>query len=189
MHIVTGLVLAGAASQLQKQKNLQGLPRFRTGPLRVAHAVPGRIRFVLPALRGADGGAPPWIADLAALPGVLAASANSVSGSITVHYQPEAIDPPRLFGAVARLAGVEEELGATPISATERELGQLGASLNHAVYDMSGGVLDFKTLLLLSLAAAGARDVAARGWGALPGGFTLMWWAANSLLKPSRGAV
>ncbi len=189
MHIVTGLVIAAFASRMKKNAPLGGLPRFKTGPVRVAHALPGRIRFCVPSLREARAPEPPWVKDFRSLPGVTHAEVSTVTGSVVVTFRPEVIDPPRLFGALVRLAGLEEELERIPPAAIMREIREVGKSLNHAVYDKTGGVLDLWSLCILGLIVAGTRKVAQTGWASVPAGFTLLWWALNSLTRRQENAM
>jgi hypothetical protein len=182
MHIITGIIIAGVANSLRSQKALAGLPRFRTGPLRVAHVLPGRLRLVAPGLRGATGDELAWTAEMRSLPGVHDVVASPVTGSIVVRYDAASVDPPLVFATVARFLGVEDELERTPVSRSAAELRDIGASVNQAVYDATGGLLDARTALLLGVAALGARQVATAGW-VLPPGLTLLWWALNGLSR------
>lgn len=189
MHIVTGLIVAGLAGKMKRDKSLKGLPRFKTGPVRVAHAVSGRIRFVVPSLRGAEKADLQWVDELQSLEGVQLVEVNSVSGSVVVAYRPREVDPPLLFGALVRLLGMEDEIERTPAPVLMRELRALGRSLNHAVYDNSGGMVDLWTLAVVGLAVMGAKKTVENGWAAFPAGFTLLWWAMNCVSRKNEGAV
>jgi len=189
MHIITGLVIAGLASKMKKDKSLEGLPRFRTGPIQVAHAIRGRIRFVVPSLCGTDGDALSWIDEAQSLGGVKGVEVSTVTGSVVVTYDAASVDPPLLFGALARLLGLEDELERTPPPVLVRELRELGQSLNFAVYDKTGGMVDLWTLALIALAVVGAKKTMDSGWAALPAGFTLLWWALNSVSRRHEGAM
>jgi hypothetical protein len=182
MHIITGFLLAGVASSLRSQRGLAGLPRFRTGPLRVAHAVPGRLRLVAPSLRGAEPADAAWTADMASLPGVHAVTASTVSGSIVVVYDAGAVDAPLVFGTVARFLGVEEALQKAPESVVAHELRDLGASVDQAVHDATHGLLDGRTALLLAVLVLGIRQLATAGWSTPPA-VTLLWWVLNGLSR------
>lgn len=180
MHIITGLALAGIA-KLYAAKNAQEapLPRFQSGPLRVRHAIEGRLRLQAPALRGARLEQVEWPHTLEQLPGIETVRVNAVTGSILIRYRGDAIEPMMIFEAVARMLGVEEELHHPPPPRLLRELRDVGDGLNRAVYDGTSGALDLWTLLVVGLAAMGIKKVVENGWDAFPAGFTLLWWALH----------
>jgi len=189
MHIITGLVIAGLAGKMKRDAVLNGLPRFRTGPVRVAHAVPGRIRFSVPSLEGADEAALAWVGEYRTLKGVEDVKASKVTGSVIVAYRPEEVDPPLLFGALVRFLGLEEEMDRRPAPVVMRELRELGRGLNLMVYDRTGGVADLWSVFVVALAVMGARRMLQSGWTAFPTGFTLMWWALNSMTRGGEGRM
>ena len=144
---------------MKRNKALGGLPRFRTGPLRVAHAIPGRIRFVVPALRSADPSHAALLDPLETLPGVKSLKVNTVSGSIVLEYRPNQLSPPQLFGAISKLLGLEAELEKTPTPAMIRELKELGKSVNRAVYEETNGIVDLWTMAILALIVIGSKKI------------------------------
>jgi hypothetical protein len=68
-----------------------------------------------------------------------------------------------------------------------RELQELGESLNHRVYDTTGGVVDLWSLVLVGIAILGAKKLLENGWAGFPPGFTLLWWALNSASRRDGG--
>jgi hypothetical protein len=87
-----------------------------------------------------------------------------------------------LFAAVVRLLGLDAEVAKSPRPVIARELRHVVDSLNRAVYEQSGGLLDFTSLLLIVLTGVGASKLVREGAKAVPGGFTLMWWGLHQLL-------
>jgi hypothetical protein len=183
MHILTGFILAGLAGKLKKDPSLGGLPRFKTGPLRVAHTIPGRIRFVVPSLRDMDKKSLKQFEKLGSLDGVDRMRFSTVTGSVVIRYNPERVDPPILFDAVAHLLGLKEELDRPPSPLLTGELRAIGRSVNRAVYEETYGFIDLWSIAIILLILFGTRKLIQGGWTAFPTGFTLMWWALHSIQK------
>ena len=181
MHILTGLVMAALFGPSGPNDALAPLRTLTTGPIRVAHAIPGRVRFIVPSLRGAGPDGVAAIERLGSLDGFDRVEASTISGSLVVHYRPETVDPPLLLGAVARLLGLESELDRTPTAAVSRELRGLAQSVNRAVLHKTPGRLDLGSVTARALIAIGGRKAMAEGWGALPAGVTLLWWGVHAL--------
>ena len=181
MHVITGLAIAALLGKSRQKDSLAPLKALTTGPIRVAHAIPGRVRFVVPSLRGACADDLAAIERLRSLDGFERVEVNATSGSVVVQYRPEQIDPPLLLGAVARLLGLEAELERTPTPAVTRELHLLAQSVDRAVFHKSYGLLDLRSLTALILMMLGGSKVVAEGWRALPTGVTLLWWGLHSM--------
>ena len=181
MHVLTGLAIAALLGKSHQSDTLAPLRTLTAGPIRVAHAIPGRVRFIVPSLRGADADALGTIERLGSLDGFERVDVSAISGSVVVRYRPERIDPPLLLGAVVRLLGLEAELERVPTPAVTRELHLMAQSVNRAIFHKTHGMLDLSSLTALILMALGGRKVAAEGWRALPTGVTLLWWGLHSL--------
>lgn len=181
MHLVTGAIIAALAGRARQNKVLQGLPRFRTGPLQIAHALPGRIRFIIPSLRQQHEQMKGGLEQLRTLRGVKSVDSSPVTGSLMVRFDDNLLPPPLLFSAVARLLGLEHQLAQPITSEVIRELRALGGSLNRMVYDESYGMLDLRTLTIAGLVVLGGRKLLVERWTSVPTGLTLLWWAFNQL--------
>ena len=181
MHILAGLVVAALLGTTRRSDSLAPLRALTSGPIRVAHAIPGRIRFIVPSLRGVPRDGIAAIEHLESLDGFDRVEVSPISGSFVVHYRPEQIDPPLLLGAVARLLGLESELEHVPTPAIPKELDLLAQSINRAVFHKTYGLLDLWSIMALVLIAIGGKKAMADGWRALPAGFTLLWWGLHSL--------
>jgi hypothetical protein len=182
MHIITGMVVAALMG-----KKIRGigpsLPMSRTGPVRIAHALPGRTRFRVKGLsaRGVDAG--DLEARLAGIQGVDGARVDPCSGSVLVRHDEGKVGAPLLFAAIVRLIGAEDDLVRTPEPVVQRELRDVCGALDRAVYDRTGGLLDLKSALLIIFAFVGVQRVLRRPNMALPAGLSLVWWATNGLLR------
>jgi len=177
MHLVTGLVIAALAGRAKQNKVLQGLPMFQTGPLQIAHALPGRIRFVVPALRDNHESMVNGIEQLRTLKGIDSVKHSTVTGSLVVAFNHELVPPPLLFSAVSRLLGLEHELDKPLTPGVVKEIRQFGRSLNRMVYDETHGLLDLRTIAVGALVILGGRKLLVEKWATVPTGLTLLWWA------------
>ena len=173
MHIVTGLLLAGLFGKAKHGRPGMGLPLNRTGPIRVAHALPGRIRFLVPSLKGAPEERLLRLSPLNTINGIKQVHTNPITWNVIVEYQQEQLEPVLIFGAVARLLGLEEEMEKMPAPAVTQELRMVEKSLNYAVLDKTRGAIDLRSAAALALLFAGSFKVIRDGWASFPGGFTL----------------
>lgn len=181
MHLITGAVIAALASKKRQNRTLQGLPRFHTGPIQVAHALSGRIRFIIPAIKENPVAMQAGIKQLAGLRGIKEVAHSPVTGSLTVRFDPQTVPAPLLFAAIARLLNLEDQLNKPVISIAVREMRQLAESLNRMVYDETRGIADLQTLAIAALVITGGKKLLVEKGMAIPGGLTLLWWAATLL--------
>lgn len=180
MHVITGLLLAGLAGSKGK-KQQSPISGFCTGPVRTVHALPGRIRFRVPSLANDQNGSELIKTKLSGVDGVFSVEVSQVTGSVLLLYDEAEVQPELLFAAIVRLLGLEDELENPPPPVVARELKTAAQSLNRAVYEKTGGIVDLWTGLTIGLAGVGIRQAMldpARAW---PAGFTMVWWAANAL--------
>lgn len=180
MHIVTGLLLTTLLGRNRGTSRLR-LPSF-PGVLETAHALPGRLRFRVPAIRGHREAAAEVQARLQRLEGVNTAEVSQTTGSVLLTYRQAVVEPELLFAGVVRLLGLDQQIKKTPRSRVARELRDAGEALNRAVHARTGGVIDLWTALPLVLVVLGVRNLASRhsqmGW-------PLLWWAYLALFPPA----
>lgn len=188
MHLVTGIIIAALAGRAKQNKVLQGLPMFQTGPIQIAHALPGRIRFVIPALRDKHETMEPGIEQLRTLKGIDTVASSNVSGSLVVEFNHELVPPPLLFSAISRLLGLEHELDKPLTPVLVREIRQLGSSLNRMVHDETHGLLDLRTIAIGGLVILGGKKLLVEKWATVPTGLTLLWWAFH-LINRGQGDI
>ena len=186
MHLITGVIIAALAGKAKQNRALQGLPMLQTGPLKVAHAIPGRIRFVVPRLKEHDERMVDGIAQLKDVKAIDTVSYSVVTGSIVIHYDQSRIDPPLLFAVLARLLGLELELEKPVDSKIVKEIRELAGSLNRMVHNETRGILDLQTIIIGTLLFFGGKKLLLDRWAAVPGGLTLVWWAMN-LINREKG--
>ena len=187
MHLMTGVIIAALAGKAKQNKVLQGLPMFKTGPIRIAHALPGRIRFIIPTLRENHEAMKPGIELLEKSNGIDSVKYSTISGSLTVRFDQEMVPPALLFSIIARLFGLEHELDKPVTSEIIKEVKELGGSLNRMVYDETHGLVDLRTIAIGGLIVLGSRKLLLEKSATLPTGLTLLWWAFNLLSKGEGG--
>lgn len=187
MHLVTGVIIAALAGKAKQNKVLQGLPMFKTGPIRIAHALPGRIRFIIPTLRENHETMKPGMELLEKSKGIDSVNYNPISGSLTVRFNQELVPPSLLFSIIARLFELEHELDKPVTSEIVRQTKELGGSLNKMVYDETHGMVDLRTIAIGALILLGSRKLLLEKSATLPTGLTLLWWAFNLLSKSEGG--
>lgn len=188
MHILTGLLVARLLGLKKKDGDdagssaanspLLGAPSI----ISVAHTLPGRTRFRVPKLAGRREAAAHLETVLGGIDAIERVDVNTVTGSVLFRYDPDRVQSDMLAGSLIRLLGLEKELEKDVQPEAAAELRRFARSLNRAVYERTGGVLDARTALFIVLAAAGIRQLAKQGAAALPAGFTLLWWAGHGLL-------
>lgn len=108
---------------------------------------------------------------------------NEISGSVLIRYQVGQIEPEVLFAVLVRLLGLEKELDNVPPPTLAREVALFGKSLNRAVYEKTGGLIDLWTALMIISAAVGIRRLIANPLAAVPPGLTLLWWSLSAFWR------
>jgi hypothetical protein len=188
MHILTGMIIAALLRRRDKSQTqamgspaVSAGPPFRSGPLRIEHTLAGRTRLRAPSLVGDEVGRERLESKLGGVEGIHRLEINSITGSVLVHHDAHGIRADLIFAAIARVLGLEDELENVPTPVVARELRDFAQSVNRAVYEKTGGLLDLWTLSALALAGVGIRKVLAEGRLSLPTGFTLVWWATHML--------
>ncbi len=184
MHLITGFILAALAGRGKGDKTT--FPGTTRGPLRVIHALPGRMRFRAPSLKGNEAAKELVESKIGALEAVASISVNILSGSVLVKFNEKDLEPGLLFAVLIRVLGLEKEFEKPPKPILATEMKDVADSLNRFVYDHTGGIVDLWTLLFILIAGQGVRELYAGGKRVLPPGLTLLWWAYHGLLREKR---
>lgn len=174
--------LSGAIKSVWDRLFPSSILDFR-GPIETVSNLPGRVRFRTETLIGNEQAEAATVENLPKIPGVQSVQVNVTSGSVLILYDPEELSPELLLTAMLKLLGLEEEFLRTPEPAVARELRNIGESLNRTVYEVTGGLVDLRTAILITLAAGGMYKLGRDSLRAFPAGFTLLWWAYTSLLR------
>jgi len=183
MHIITGLLLAGLAGMKKNgaANDSVQVPRFTTGPVQTAHVLPGRLRLRVPSLKDNETGRQVVVERMSRIEGVESVAVTAVSGSVVIRYLEGLVEPALLFAALVRLLELDEEMEAARDPILTRELRNLGDSVNRAVHEKTGGLIDLWSSLMILLAGVGVRNMARDPTRAFPAGFSLVWWGLSSL--------
>ncbi len=181
MHILTGFLIAGLLGKTKSRRRTL-MPMLRTGPVRTAHFVPGRVRLRVPSLAENSAGAAMVREKLPTIEGVQSVKLNPATGSVLIVYRKDEVRPELLFAAVARLMNLDAELKRIPQPVVTRELKEIPGSVNRTVYERTGGLVDLWSASLIILAAIGVQRLLTQGTRAFPAGLTLVWWGLASLL-------
>jgi hypothetical protein len=152
------------------------------GIIETAHCLPGRVRFVIPSLVNNPGAVETLETKLALLDQVESLHVSPVSGSVVIYFDASAIEPAMLFGATARLLGLDGKINDGKQSVLWREMKAAGRAIDRAIYSKSAGFADLKTLVTLSILGTFAyKLVAESNRLSSPGTVTLGWWVFNLL--------
>ena len=182
MHIITGLIMASLLKR-GKEDGTTASPLLRlVSPVRTVHLLPGRARFEVKRLQG-DMPAVEKLTDaLTRVEAVEEVRVSPVTGSVLLQFDPDRISADLLVAAIIKVLQLEGELDRTPSSVVGRELREISHALNRSVYDRTGGILDLRTAVFLTLGVLGTTRLWSQSGLSLPAGFTLLWWAGNGLL-------
>lgn len=174
MHMVVGFMLASLLRQ--KAGKQTGLPSIR-GKLETVHALPGRLRFNSPLLEGLQNKVQRKIsAEIKKIEGIHEVDINAHSGSLLITFDGAYIDSPIVHGVVVKVLGLEREFEKTPDGLLTHEMQLIGRTLNQQIYQSSGGLMDLRSSLMLSLLLLAIYRLAIQGDRTLPGGINLLWW-------------
>lgn len=179
MHLIASFLLAGLLGS-KRPGDARRVPSF-PGVIETVHLLPGRARFRTPHLVGRRPEGEVLKRQLARLNGVVGVEVNSISGSICLRFDDDRLKPELLLAAIIRLLGLEREIERAPRSRIGREIQETGEALNRAMYERTGGMIDFHTAMPLLLVMLGVRNIVAGrmlGW-------PLLWWAYRALFPPA----
>lgn len=181
MHLITGFILAGL---LGKKKNQKRSPILSiTGPIRTSHMLPGRVRFHISSLKNNESAIEIVEKQIPKIDGIQSVQVNQITGSVLIHFDRDKLEPELLCAALIRLLDLEKELEKMPKAMLSKELREMGNSLNRAVFERSGGIIDLWTAIPILLAIMGFRKILTERATMWPTGFTMLWWAYNALFR------
>jgi len=180
MHLITAAVVSALLGR-KRGVDHNRLPSF-AGVIETTHVLPGRIRLRAPILIGQHRAADQLQKSLARLDGIRAVEINALSGSLLIQFAPDRVRPDMLLGAAIRLLGLEKEIQRPPRSHIGEGIRQAGDSLNRAIHQQTGGMIDLWTSVAVLLLGTGVRHVAA---GNAQLGLQRLWWAYLAMFPPA----
>lgn len=181
LFTIAGLILA-----LKPFLKRQAMPSAK-GFIETVHYLPGRLRLHIPSLAGKPEAAQTLRKQMEMLDHITSLQVNTINGSVLILFDPAAIDPEILFGATARILGIDEKLTDAGEPVMWQEIRSAGQAIDHALHSSSGGYVDVKTLFtILLLAIVVYRLVKQPDRLGVPGTVTLGYWLFNLIFM--RGA-
>ena len=181
MHLITGFLLASLFGK-KKEPGHSPLLNLRY-PIRTQHILPGRVRFETDFLIN-DAKAEQFLSEqMSKVKGVSKVQISTITGSVLIQFEDNEIQPELLYTVLIRLLGLEKELERTPQSVVLKEIRLMGDSLNRAVLERTGGIIDLWTAVPIVVGLVGIRKIMAQRTLAFPTGFTMLWWAYHSLFR------
>lgn len=168
----------------------------------VVHALPGRLRLKVPRVKGDAAFARRVEERLRAVPALRQVTAVPLTGSVVVHYDPHAItSPPALLALseaatelfpglnleeLPRLLTLEESTPTAPTSSLAAVLVGFFSRLNSQVSAATGGLIDLKMLLPLSLFGLGVRALLTDS-KLKPSWYDYFWFGFSIFVMLNRG--
>ncbi|MFP3984333.1 MAG: HMA2 domain-containing protein [Desulfurivibrionaceae bacterium] len=176
--------LALLALILHKKSSTQPTLPSVKGVIETVHSLPGRLRLYVPSLKNDLTAADLLSTKMESIAAIRSIEVSTLTGSVLIHFDPAEVDPVVVFGATARILGIETELGAKPQPLLWREFKAAGDGINDSIYHASAGLMDLKTMVGLSL-------ISTVGYGLLtqslrfstPGAVTLGWWTYQHMFS------
>lgn len=178
MHILTGLLLSRLFTRSGEAKKFRG---FR-GVIEVRHAIPGRVRFHVPALKMNVEKGRLLEQQLLKAAAIKEIRVNHLLGTVLVVFDAGKIDVMTLTGVFAKLLGLEKELEKPPESIVGQEVARVLKSANSSIYEQTDGMLDLNTAITLAFLSLGIWSIV-RNPSILPAGISLVYWAYNNSMK------
>ena len=167
--------------------------------LKVVHALRGRVRLKVAAVKGHPEAAKKIQEKLAAVPGIRQVEANPISGSLLVHYDHEALQTAEALEPLAGILG--EFCPEVEALSLLSQLGSLAAmtepgpgtgltagvqALNAKIGKLTGG-LDLKLLAPLALFVFGLRGFLSGEKKVFPAWHDYFWFAFSTFVMLNRG--
>ncbi|MEJ5330600.1 MAG: HMA2 domain-containing protein [Desulfobaccales bacterium] len=168
----------------------------------VVHALPGRLRLKVPRVKGDAAFARRVEERLRVVPALLEVTAVPLTGSVVVHYDPQAITSPAALLALSeavtelfpglnleelpRLLTPEENTATAPTSSLAAGLVGFFSQLNSQVSAATGGLIDLKMLLPLSLFGLGVRALLTDS-KLKPSWYDYFWFGFSIFVMLNRG--
>jgi len=169
--------------------------------LQVVHAIPGRLRVRIPALRGRRDEVAAVAFALAQYPGVVEVRCHPFTGSFLVLYDERHLPVERLIEGLRDATGAREVVrpgellplpdrdGPAPPSAVGRAVARLFHDLNADLLRATGGGVDLGVLMSAALVTLGGAEVVATRRLPPPPWFNLAWWSFQSFMNVEGAAL
>jgi hypothetical protein len=159
MHILTGMLVAALLNKKKGPGTKQHKPRFLGGPVEIAHSLPGRVRFYIPAIMKSDSAVAVLNERLGKVDAIDKLIVTPRTGSVLIRYRASEISEDLLLAALVRLLGLEKAFDQPPQPVIAKEMKHMGESLNRAVYEKTGGIVDLFSAVMILAGMVGIRKI------------------------------
>lgn len=154
------------------------------GVIEVLHYLPGRLRLYVPSIINDTDTADMLRINMEHIESINSIQVNIASGSVLIHFEPSQVDPLIIFGATARILGIDQKIGANSQPLLWREFKTARNAINDTIFNSSAGLVDLKTLVGICLVGSIAYGTITRTLTiTMPGAATLGWWTYQHLLS------
>lgn len=151
--------------------------------MQIQHSIPGRIRVYVSLLKDNKEKAEELFQQLNKISALKKVNIDTRSGSIVIRFDEREIGEGLLFATIIRLTGLDSEVERDKVPIINREMKDIGDSLNKAVYEKTSGLLDLWTLIFIAFTFFGIKNLFSGRIPVFPAATTFLWWALNGLMR------
>ncbi len=176
MQLMTTVLRSLIQLSIGKKTEQKRSPLLRMKrPIKTVHLISGRVRFSVPAIKNHKDHANNLRIQISKIQGVRSITADPISCSVVITFDPKVIEAELLFAALIKILGLEKELESVPTPQLKREVLKIVNSGDQAIFDQTDGLLDLETaaMILLSTAALNKFLFTGQLW---PAALSVLFW-------------
>ncbi len=169
------VMLIGTASRAYKS---QSSNLSIKGVVEVKHLIRDRVRVIIPSLKGNTEQSITLKQEAQKIDVIKNITVSPITGSITIVYDQNQIEPVILLGILIRFLGLDKVLNTKEISALEKEYTSAIEAFDSSILNVSKGQADTKSLITTLLVAGLGYSIYKnmKSLRTLPTPITLLWW-------------
>lgn len=151
------------------------------GVIEIRHSMKERVRIFVPSLIGFNEGKSYIEAQFQKIQGIKGIEVNVVTGTVLITYEDGKLQEGMILGILIKLLNLEQEIHKPKTSRLKKELDHIKEALEYGIYERSGGILDLKSLLILTFLFYGAKGLYFNEKTAKINPYSLLYWAYRNL--------